>query len=539
MSTPSSLRQALGRFAMVLACLGPGTPGAAQAPPGWNAGRPLGSDQPPGQAWAGGGLWAADRHGPPAPLVDSLGLGNALTGGGFHLEGGLRPGNWDLAAELLGVRDAAGRAYLTLYRGHAAWRSQRRPGWYAGLEMEPLQWGYGLNGGYLLGQAARPFPRVRVQSPMKELHLFKVPLGTWGFQVFVGRLENHRVLSDSIQNPLEQSAQIAAQGDPQAPFLNGYRVQAEFSDFMEFYANYLTAWGGTRNGQSMLQGYNFKDLVTAMFGLKDTLAEANAGPGGNNDFTYRNKGRSSSSADVGFRVRSRPVERWLGAEQVYAYVSRGSKYVYFNPGRLASNPGKYIWKDIDVEFQRAVHFRLPAIWNASARYTSPNLATPNDALGVLLAWPRVRFGLEYLDAVNAAKPFTAVRPFQNSMYPTGFYYYGDPLGNALGGESRTVTARLEADLLPSLSGTTIAHWGTSPFRDDPDLWQQAHPGQVPAFDRFYGLQQSLTWRPRASTAWTAGASWERHSAVDYIAGNSRNGFRWFSDLSFRWRVRGR
>jgi hypothetical protein len=532
------MHRALPRFALEFTCLlGLGTQVAAQAPPGWNAVAPLGADLPGSGSWAGGGLWAADRHGPPANLVDSLGLGNALVGSGFHLEGGLRLGRWDLAAELLGVRDPGGSAYLTLYRGHAAWRSQRN--WYLGLEMEPLVWGYGLNGGYLLGQASRPFPRFRVESPMKELHVFKVPLGTWGFQAFLGRLENHRRLSDSIQNPLEQASTIAANGDPQAPLLSGYRVQARFSDFMEFYANYLTMWGGAVNGRSMLSGYGPGDYLTAMFGLKDTLAEANSAPGEVNNFEYRNKGRSSSSADVGFRIRSRPLERWLGARQVYGYVSRGSKYVYFNPGRLASNPGRYIWKDIETEFQRAVHVRLPAIWNASQRYTSPNLATPNDALGVLLAWSRFRLGVEYLDAVNATKPLTAVRPFQNYIYPTGFYTYGDPLGNALGGESRTLTVRMEADFRRDLAGATIVHWGTSPFRDDLDLWRQAHPGLVPAFDRFYGLQQSLTWRTGRGTTWTAGGSWERHSAVDYVPGNSRNGFRWFTDLSFRWPGQGR
>lgn len=534
MSSPPSLCQALRRFAFTLTCLGFGTAAAAQALPGWKAGAPLGADMPGDEPWAGAGLWAADRHGPPATLVNSLGLGNALTGGGYHLEGGLRLGDWDFAAQLLGVRDQTGKAYMTLYRGHAAWRSRRRPGWYLGLEMEPLVWGYGLNGGYLLGEADRPFPRIRVESPMKELRIFNVPLGTWGFQAFMGRLENHRTPAEAIQNPLEQNATAAGTGDPQAPFLNGYRVQAEFSDFMEFYANYLTMWGGSVNGSSVLQGYGVGDYLTAAFGLKDTLAEANSAPGQANNFSYKNKGRSSSNADVGFRIRSRPLERWLGAEQVYGYVSRGSKYIYFNPGRLVGDPPKYIWKDIDTEFQRAVHVRLPAIWNASQRYTSPNLATPNDAIGVLLAWPGFRLGLEYLDAVNAPRPFNAVRPFQNAIYPSGFYYYGDPLGNALGGESRTLTVRMEADYRRNLSGTTIVHWGTSPFRDDLDLWQQAHPGLVPAFDRFHGLQQSLTWRMRRGTAWTAGASWEHHAAVDYVPGNSRNGFRWFSDLAFRW-----
>jgi hypothetical protein len=510
---------------------------AAQMPPGWNLQAHLGAGQPEGGPWYGGGAWAADKHGPPATLVDGVGLGNALTGTGFHLEGGLRFSKWDFAAEVLGVRSPTGMAYMTLYRGHAVRRSQGDDGWLAGFEMEPLVWGYGLNGGYLLGDAGRPFPRARVASPMVDLHPFNVPLGTWGFQVFVGRLENHRELSASVQDPLEQEALIQDQGDPQAPLLNGYRVQAEFSDFMEFYANYIDLWGGTLNGVSMLKGYNAGDALTAMFGLKDSLAEGKVDLNGTRDFTgYKNKARSASNADVGFRIRSRPLERWLQADSVYGYVSRGSKSVWSTPGLFFGNPVRYMWRDLRTEFQRATQGRVNAIWNATARYTSPNLSNPNDAVGVLLAWPHFRLGLEYLDAVNTPTPANYVRPFQNSIYLTGFYYYGDPLGSAIGGEARITTVRVETDFSSRWSGTTIGHWGTSPFRDDPTLWQQANPGLVPAFDRFYGLQQTLAWRLRPGWTWSGGASWEHHGAVGYVPGASANGFQYFTDLTFRWPV---
>jgi len=526
----------------LLLALALGTSLTAQAPPEWNRQHPLGHDQAPPDPWSGatspwfgGGLWSADKHGPPATLVDSVGMGNGLTGSGFHLETGVRMEELDLAAEVLGVKDPAGAAHLTLYRGHATLGHEGDDSWMAGLEMEPLVWGYGLNGGYLLGDAARPFPRLRIASPMAPRSPFNIPLGTWGFQVFVGRLEHHRQLSASIQNPLTQGTIIAAGDDPQAPLLSGYRIQATFSDYMEFYANYINMWGGSRNGQSMLAGYGASDYLTAMFGLKDVLAQKNIDNNAvfNGTVQYANLARSSSNADVGFRIRSRPIERWLGAETVYAYFSRGSKSMDWSVGLLTRHPATYIWKDIDKEYTYFTEGRISRIYNEVGRYTSPNLSSPNDTLGFLLAWHRVRLGLEYLDAVNNPQA-SSVRPFENSAYPTGFYTYGDPLGNAIGGEARTATLRLEVEVSRSLTGTTILHRGESPFRDDPALWQAAYGNATPVADHFTGLQQTLSWRMSPATALEAGASWERHSAVANVPGDTRNGFQWYTDLTFQF-----
>ena len=187
-------------------------PLAAQVPAGWNQRAVLGAEMPDQGLWYGAGLWAGDHNGPQATLTDSLGLGNALTGGGFHLEAGYKAGRWDLAGEVLGDRTPQGQAYLTLYRSHVWYRGDR--GWQGGFEQEPLVWGYGLNGGYLLGEAARPFPRLRVESPMADLHLGRVPLGTWGWQAFMGRMDNHPVVSSSLQNPSWTNRVIAARGTP-------------------------------------------------------------------------------------------------------------------------------------------------------------------------------------------------------------------------------------------------------------------------------------------------------------------------------------
>ncbi|MDR3670358.1 MAG: capsule assembly Wzi family protein, partial [Holophaga sp.] len=441
-------------------------PLSAQTPPGWNHPSHLGREVTGAGVWTGAGFWAGDHHGPAPTLVDSLGLGNGLTGGGFHLEGGFRDGPWDFAAEVLGNRNTQGQAYLTLYRSHLWYRGER--GWQGGFEQEPLVWGYGLNGGYLLGEAARPFPRLRVESPMADLHLGRVPFGSWGWQAFMGRMENHPVLSSSIQDPSARSRALARQGNPEAPLLMGYRVQAQFGPAMEFYLNYLNLWSGTLNGRGLTGGYNLGNYATAVFGLKDSLTEAN--------IDYSNPGTPTTSAaqaahsaseiDVGFRLRAEPLARVLGADDAHLYVSRGSKSELWPVAVFLKNPLRYGAKDFSKDFSNLVTSpNLGAVWGQNSRYTAPSLSNPNDTVGLLVSWPGVRAGLEYFDGVNSAGQGN--RPFAQSVYLTGFYSYGDPLGEATGGEAVTTTAKLELDLGARLTSATWLVRGFRPFRDDP------------------------------------------------------------------------
>jgi hypothetical protein len=504
----------------------------AQAPAGWNQRRALGEDQPGDPLWYGAGLWAGDHHGPAVTLTDSLGLGNGITGGGFHLEGGFRSGRWDAAAELLGNRDTQGQAYMTLYRSHLWYRGER---WQGGFEQEPLVWGYGLNGGYLLGEAARPFPRLRVESPMVDLHLWRVPLGCWGFQAFMGRLENHRILSPEIQDASVRSRQIAQVGDPQAPMFNGYRVQATFGPLMEFYLNYTNLWSGTLNGKGLTSGYGAFDYLTAMTGTKDTFAEANT------DFSqpgysltgYKNNARSASEMDVGFRLQLTFLARLLAADKASAYISRGSKQEVWPVGVFLKNPPKYFGRDVKKDLDNTFFQpNLGYLWNLNSRYTAPSEGLPNDTVGILVDWPRVRTGLEYSSCDNPAS--SAFRPFTHGAYLTGFYYYGDPLGNALGGEFIVTTAKVEVDFSSRLTGALTLWHGFRPFRDNLEDWLQDHPGFTPGQNRFNGLQQVLAWRADDITTIDMGASWPRQDAVLYESGRTGNGFAWFTDVTFRW-----
>lgn len=492
--------------------------------------KPLGQEANAEGPWYGAGTWAADSHGKLGTFVNSLGMGNALKGVGLHLEGGVQWQDWDFALQGMAIRDPQGQSYLSIYRGHITHRSKK--GWIASLEQEPLVWGYGLNGGYLLGESARPFPRLRVESPMTHLQWGNIHFGTWGFQAFMGRLEKDRVLSDSIQDPAYRKTILS--DDPSAPIFNGYRVQAVFADVMEFYVNYTNLWGGTRQGKSMTDGYNLGEYLTAMFGLKDQLAEGSVNFSDPNrpDPTYKNDARSASNIDLGARLRIRFLEKALGAKAVHAYISRGSKNVWWPIDVFRRKPIYYLGKDIEKDGRNIFSGGYSWFWNEKERVSVPNLVAPNDTVGLLIAWPDFRLGLEYSDITNRAS--TGIKPFVNGIYVSGFYSYGDPLGNTIGGEAQTFTVRLDVDPSARFATSTWLHVGHRPFRDELSLWISEHPGANPVKNRFVGLQQTFRWKFSPETTAGFGASWQRQSAADYVEGRQGNSFRWYADLSHRW-----
>ena len=502
----------------------------AQMPESWPENRRLGTGFGAEGPWYGVGTWAADSHGKLGTFVNSLGLGNGVKGVGLYLEGGVHAKNWDMAAQVMAVRDPQGQSYLTLFRGHLTHTS--RGGWVTGLEQEPLVWGYGLNGGYLLGEAARPFPRLRVESPMTHLQIGNAHFGTWGFQAFMGRLESDRVLSDSIQDLSYRKTIL--QNDPSSPFFNGYRIQARFADVMEFYVNYTNLWGGTRQGTKMTAGYNLGEYLTAMFGLKDPLAEAAVDYSDPNHpvTPYKNNARSASNFDLGGRLRLRFLEQPLGAQTVHAYISRGTKNVQWPVSTFLHKPIYYLGKDLETDGRDLLKRHVNDFWNNRERTTLPNLVVANDTAGVLIAWPEIRLGLEYSDITNGLSPW--IKAFVTDTYVTGFYSHGDPLGNAIGGEAQTVTLRLDVDPSPRFTLSSWVHWGHRPFRDSPSDWQAAHPGATSANNRFFGLQENASWKMGPASTLTFGTSWQRQSASDQVEGRQANSFRWFVELGHRW-----
>lgn len=507
---------------------------ASQVPEGWAARQALGADLPTGSTWYGGGVWAADKHGPPATLIDSLGLGNSLTGGGISVEGGTRQGAWSFAVKALAFRDTDGSNRLTVHQGHLTYQS---PGnWRFGLEDEPLVWGYGLTGGYLLGEASRPFPKIRIETPKTPLGLFGCSLGTWGFEWFTGRLENGRKLADNNQDPSYRARIIQATGDPQAPLMSGYRVDGSFLEKrVECYVNWTVLWGGNLNGVPMTSGYNLGEYLIAMTGMKDPVAETSI------DFTdpnhpvpqYKNKARSSSNFDLGMRFQIRSLANGLGAEKAWGYISRGSKGVTLNWGVMAKKPLYWLEDDLHKETRFVLRHDYRAAWYESQRHLVPNLLVPNDAFGILVQWPGIRLGVERRNTVNPPGS-SFYRSFENAIYVTGFYRDGDPLGEALGGEASYTSVKLDCDLNPRTNAKLWFIRGTRPFRDEPVGWAIDHPGAHWTEDRFINVQGDLAWKLDPSRTIRVGCAWEGHSSAGYIQGNQGNGFRWFAEFSTRW-----
>jgi hypothetical protein len=506
----------------------------SQAPEGWNARQVLGADVPKDVAsWLGGGVWAANQSGSPATLIDSLGMGNSLTGAGISVEGGINREAWSFAVKALAFRDQMGGDRLTIHQGHLSWQSQG--GWKLGLEDEPLVWGYGLTGGYLLGEADRPFPRFRVASPHTQLRLLGVSLGTWGFQWFMGKLENDRRIPDNSQEPAYLAALIQANGEPEAPLFSGYRVDGSFHDGkIECYANWTVLWGGTRNGVAMTSGYNLKDYLTAMTGLKDPLAETSINFSDPNHPApkYVNGALSSTNFDLGMRFQLEPLANLFSAEHSWGYISRGTKGMTLEWGVLIHKPLYWIGQDVSRDMRYALETNYRRAWYDVNNKVVPNLIVPDDTFGVLFQWPGIRLGIERRSTSNPAGP--GYRSFVNNIYNVGFYRDGDPLGEALGGEADFTTLRLECDVTSRLTSTFWFIRGDRPFRDAPNLWAAAYPGAIPSEDRFTDVQGELAWNMDGARTVRAGCAWEGRSAVNYILGNQGNGFRWFVELSARW-----
>jgi hypothetical protein len=503
----------------------------AQAPEGWNHAEVLGADLPLGTEWLGAGTWAARQSGPPATLISSLGLGNSLTGTGLSLEGGLNRDTWSVAFKVLAFQDTTGATRLSLYQGHATWNSEG--GWHLGLEDEPLVWGYGLTGGYLLGEAARPFPRLKVQTPKSQLHLFNVPLGIWDFQWFTGRLENGRRIADNAQIPSLQANIIAANGEPQAPLFSGYRVEATFFERrVEYYANWTVLWGGTRNGVSQTSGDSFSDYLKTMTGLKDPLAESSIDFSDPNHPPASTKLKSSTNFDMGLRAQIPPLARFLGADKAWGYVSRGTKGMTLRWALASHKPLYYLGKDLERDGRFLLNSNYRGVWYNQDRYLTPNMIAPDDTFGLLFQWPDLRVGLERRSTANL--PSISYRSFVNNIYATGFYRDGDPLGEALGGEADFTTLKTEWDATPRFSTSIWLLRGVRPFRDDPTLWALAHPGKNSAEIRFLDIQGDLAWHLDRATTLRGGWAWEHRSAENYVQGQPGNGFRYFLEYSTRF-----
>ena len=182
------------------------------------------------------GFGAAGSDGVYTPLTNGEGLGHGTEGLGLGLQGRYVLGELSFSATALALRDH-GRTSGILQRAALAYRTES--GWRAALEQAPFAWGSGLNGGDLLGDAARPFPRLSLTTPEAIL-----PLGRWRVEVFAGRLERDRPIPEGNT---DREARIAAQVaglDLQQPILWGGLLRAAFGALVETRLGVVTMEGG-------------------------------------------------------------------------------------------------------------------------------------------------------------------------------------------------------------------------------------------------------------------------------------------------------
>ena len=336
---------------------------------------------------------------------------------------------------------------------------------------------------------------------MADLHIVARPPGTWGFQAFMGRLENHPILSSSMSGPSAR-ARLIARTVPPDPHVQGLPGPGHLRAAMEFYLNTMDLWGGTLNGKGLTAGYGLVDYLTARR-AQGALAEANADfsnhpatgapyreptPGAPRRWTW-----ASGCRPVHRQDRGRPTE-------ASAYISRGSKDAVWPVRVFVKDPPitrQGVKKDLNNLFASP---NLGYWWNPNSRYTAPSLGQPNDTVGILvdLAGGAGRAGVLGLRRHPDRRGF---RPFTHGTYLTGFYYDGDPLGEALGGETVGTTAKVEVDSPPA-SPRPPRHAGVPPVPGQPGGLAAGPPGPVAGKNRFAGLQQTLAWKRATSPPWT-------------------------------------
>lgn len=171
------------------------------------------------------GLGGTGSEGVYTPLSDGEGLGDGGRGWILGMQGRYVRDGWSFSATTLALRDQ-GRTIGRLQRAAIAFQAES--GWRLALEQSPFAWGAGLNGGELLGDAARPFPRFSLTTPEVTL-----PLGRWRVESFVGRLEEHRLIPLWITDGAARKAAQTAGFDLQRPTLLGGLVHVSFGALVE------------------------------------------------------------------------------------------------------------------------------------------------------------------------------------------------------------------------------------------------------------------------------------------------------------------
>jgi hypothetical protein len=270
--------------------------------------------------WGGSG-----SDGAYVPLTGGEGFGPGARGWGLGLQGRYVRGGWSFSATALAIRDH-GRTSGILQRAALAYQTES--GWRTALEQAPFAWGSGLNGGDLLGDAARPFPRFSLTTP--EAATF---LGRWRAEAFAGRLEWNRPVPEWINDREARTTAQAAGFDLQRPVLWGGFLRVSFGGLV----------GGSLGAVTMQGGRD---------------AQGQAAPG--------SAARTSSLAEIKIRMPS--FARFVHARGASLIVSRSaapeSRSLTLAPARDLGG-FQLVWDgwDLGVEYAAAAPHRAPATFS--------------------------------------------------------------------------------------------------------------------------------------------------------------------------------
>lgn len=182
------------------------------------------------------GVGGADSGGAYVPLLDGEGLGHGSRGWGVGLQGRITRGGLSLQATALLLRD---HGYTEGVLQRVALAYQTESGWRVALEQTPFAWGAGLNGGELMGTAARPIPRFSAATPDLVW-----PLGRVQAETFLGRLEGHRPIPPWLGEPDARHTAVAAGLDLQRPLLWGGLLRTSFGSLVEANLGAVALSGG-------------------------------------------------------------------------------------------------------------------------------------------------------------------------------------------------------------------------------------------------------------------------------------------------------
>lgn len=350
------------------------------------------------------GWGGAESEGSYAPLSGGEGIGRGTQGWGVGLQGRYVREGWSVSTTFFTLR-GHGHTLGILQRAALAYRTES--GWRAALELTPFAWGSGLNGGDLLGEEARPLPRLSLSTPEADL-----PFGRWRAEAFTGRLEHNPLIPDWIP---DREARLSAQSA-------GLGLQ------------HPLLWGGFLRG-------SFGSLVETSLGA----ATMQGGQDAQGQPAPETSARTQSLAELKVRIPS--LARWMNARGASLLISRSAApdnhSVTLSPGRTLGGL-QLVWDqwDLGLEYAAATE---PA---PSATFTQPSylagFSTHGDPMGSAFGRETRTFTMDlgmplFMEGRGRFKTVRAIT-FMDPSTPTGFWFM------QVEGQWRTPIGRIGASL---------------------------------------------------------------------------------------------